>query len=131
MSRSYCTPAGKSAAVSTLSSLAPGQVAVPVMEFAQPAEAATTRRASADAIMCRPVMLPRLPAKRAEDGRPLGWTALQQAEDRVDVGVGRQQVGHRVELCVPPRGHVDVVGGDEAVPPPRRGRVGEPLAPDV
>ncbi len=48
MMRSYCTPGGKSAAVSTtFSSLAPGQVAVPAIACAQPVSA-TKSSASTD-----------------------------------------------------------------------------------
>ena len=49
----------------------------------------------------------------------------------VDVEVSGQQVGHHVELGVAARGHVDVVGDDEAVPACGRGGVGQPPAPHV
>ena len=55
--RSYCTPRGKSAAVSTtLSSLAPGQVAVPEIACAQAVSTAASRTANSAAPECRLVM---------------------------------------------------------------------------
>ncbi|ODQ92126.1 hypothetical protein BHQ17_16455 [Mycolicibacterium holsaticum] len=48
VSRSYCTPGGKSAAPSTtLSNRAPGQVAVPAVWWAQPASVAANSASTA------------------------------------------------------------------------------------
>src|SRR4051812_23225575 len=84
--RSYCTPAGKSSAVKTVrSSLAPGQVAVPDVVVAQPVSAVTTSSAAAAAPTCWLFISPRLPTERADDGRSLRRSGIQEAEQRVDV----------------------------------------------
>ena len=126
--RSYCTPGGKSAAVSMARSRrAPGHVGVPWTTSPQPHSddgehhrprcpgpsshhcLEVTQRLSADVMIGR--------ARRA---------VVEQVHDRVDVEVGGKQVGHHVELRVARVRHVDVVGDDEARSARRGRRIGQP-----
>lgn len=66
---------------------------------------------------CVPVTATASTLRRRDDRRPLWWPLFQQREDGVDVEMGGQQVGHRVQLRIAPGRHVDIVGDDETVPP--------------
>ena len=60
-----------------------------------------------------------------------GGPCSKQVDHRVDVDVAGDQVGHQIELSIPARADIDVVGDDEPTSVRCRGDVGEPLAPHV
>ena len=53
---------------------------------------------------------------------------VEQTQDGVDVEVCRQQLSDQIQLGIPSRGNVDVVGDHESAPAGRAGDTGEPRA---
>src|SRR5690606_2360971 len=127
--RSYFTPGGKSFWVRmTRSMMSPGQTAVPVTETAQPATRASTGNSA-------PTRSPTMPAAYSDHvGAQHGSrrrTVLEQSEQRVEVQMGGEQIGDLIQLTVPARADVDVVGDDEPVPSGGDRCLGQPLPAEL